>query len=419
MNYLDVYKARVGHLGNTPQERAYSSGILEFRRYLKYNSHTQYGLKSISNTELIEEAEEFESFDGVILTDKEDENRVSQILLVKSLEDGGPALKHGDLIKWNNEVWLIYQSTTSSYQPHQKFYMVRCQYFIKWIDKNGDLHGSWIYLVGSKDSKIKDNFRTWHNVITPQPNKYINIIMPHQVMAINTEIMVLDEVWYLVDYDQNSVPNVVFMSFTETNLNEQRDSVEDKIANIDKLATWEIQMLKNQVVTANSVVDLNYTIFKNGIAQNVEPEITVSDNLVLLNNQQVQVGETGSGTVTITYNGVSQKQTITVGKTPAAKRIFKGNDKIRVASKKNTYVLENADPDKVDFELQDWTNANGIVEIKVEDLVDFKSIVHNGNTYVFNANEKNKSGKFVLNVKYDGEQAFSKVIQVVSLWQVI
>jgi hypothetical protein len=34
-----------------------------------------------------------DSFDGVILTDKEDENRVSQILLVKVVKDGGPELK--------------------------------------------------------------------------------------------------------------------------------------------------------------------------------------------------------------------------------------------------------------------------------------------------------------------------------------
>jgi len=56
------------------------------------------------------------------------------------------------------------------------------------------------------------------------------------------------------------------MSFTETNFNEQRDSLEDKLANADRLATWEIQMLKNQVVEANSIVDLNYTILKNGVA---------------------------------------------------------------------------------------------------------------------------------------------------------
>jgi len=109
-------------------------------------------------------------------------------------------LKKGDLILWNNEHWLIYRSTTSSYQPHQKFYMVRCNHYIKWVD-NGELKESWIYLLGSKDSKIKDNFRTWHNVITPQPNKYIEIILPHVLMPINTEIIVMDEAWYLVDYD--------------------------------------------------------------------------------------------------------------------------------------------------------------------------------------------------------------------------
>jgi hypothetical protein len=37
MNYIDVYKRRVTHLGTNYQEHADNSGILEFRRYLKYN----------------------------------------------------------------------------------------------------------------------------------------------------------------------------------------------------------------------------------------------------------------------------------------------------------------------------------------------------------------------------------------------
>ena len=105
MNYLDVYKRRISHLGNTPQDRAYQSGILEFRRYLKYNQHTEHNL-TINNSN--------EQFSGVILTDKEDENRVSQILEVEL----GLPLEKGDLILWNDEHWLIYRSTTSSYQPH-------------------------------------------------------------------------------------------------------------------------------------------------------------------------------------------------------------------------------------------------------------------------------------------------------------
>lgn len=68
MNYLDVYKERVSSMGTNPQERAFNSGILEFRRYLKYNQHTVRGLKKKDSIDL---------FDGVILTDREDENRVS------------------------------------------------------------------------------------------------------------------------------------------------------------------------------------------------------------------------------------------------------------------------------------------------------------------------------------------------------
>ena len=395
MNYIDVYKSRISHLGTTYQEHAYKSGILEFRRYLKYNQHTEHNL-SVDGSDSY--------FSGVILTDKEDENRVSQILLTKVVEDGGPELKQGDLIWWgeDKQPWLLYRSTTSSYQPHQKFYMVRCNYKVNWLDEDDMLRSSWIYLLGSKDSKIKDNFRTWHSVITPQPNKYINIMMPHQLMALGTEIMVLDEVWYLVDYDQNSVPGVIYMSFTETNLNEQRDSLEQKLANADNLATWTIQMLKNQVVEANSIVDLNYSILKNGVVQDVKPEISVEGNLTLLNDTQVQVGPTGSGTVIINYKGIIQKQAITVGKTPAAKMMFVGDDKIRVAST-NTYVLENAKAD-VNFIIDD---PKSLVKAKIND-----------NTCTIVANEKNKLGTFTITAQSDGKE-FSKVIQVVSLWQVI
>lgn len=395
MSYLDVYKARVGHLGSNPQERAYKSGILEFRRYLKYNQHTEHNLIIDGQSDV---------FSGVILTDKEDENRVSQILLTKVIEDGGPELKQGDLLWWgeDKQPWLLYRMTTSSYQPHQKFYMVRCNYEIKWVDAEGMLYKSWIYLLGSKDSKIKDNFRTWHSVITPQPNKYINIMMPHQLMPLGTEVMVLDEVWTMVDYDQNSVPGIIYMSFTETNLNEQRDSLEDKLANADKLANWEIQMLKNQVVEANSIIDLNYTILKNGVAQDVKPTIKVEGNLTLLENGQIQAAATGSGTIIIDYQGVSQKQTITVGKTPAAKVVFVGDNKIRVAST-NEYILENAKADVI-FSIDD-----------PKALVSFKA---DGNKCIIQANEKNKLGTFTLIAKHNGYE-YSKTIQVVSLWQVI
>lgn len=395
MNYIDVYKRRISHLGKTPQQRAYQSGILEFRRFLKYSQETEHCLKKEGDISY---------FSGVIQTDKEDENRVSQILLVKVVEDGGPTLKQGDLIWWgkDKQPWLIYQTTTSSYQPHQKFYMVRCNYEIKWVDGNGLLKKSWVYLLGTKDSKIQDNFRNWHSVVTPQPNKYIELMMPHQQMALGTEIIVLDEAWSLVDYDQNSVPGIIYLSFTETNLNEQRDDVEDKIANKDQIATWEIDMTASRIVAANSIFELSYAILKNGVAQEVAATVELDGNLTLLENNQIQVGSSGGGTITVSYLGVSKTQAVVVGGTPAVKLNFIGDSKIRVAST-NSYILENA-TSNVEFELDD---PNELVSIKVE-----------GNKCEVIANSKNKLGTFTLAATCEGQQ-FVKTITVVSLWQVI
>ena len=136
---------RTQYLGRTPQERAFKSGLLEFERSLKYNIHTK----------TLQRDNNGEDFDGIVLTDKQDENRVSQILLTRFEYK----LAVGELIYWESAPWLVWRDTISSYQPYNKYYIVKCNYEIKWVE-NGDLHKSWAYILGSKDSKIQDNFRT-------------------------------------------------------------------------------------------------------------------------------------------------------------------------------------------------------------------------------------------------------------------
>lgn len=396
MSYRDVYKARVGHLGATPQERALSSGILEFRRYLKYSIDTVRGLTTLVNSE---QKDTLLTFDASVEIDKEDDNRVSQLLYTKLVRDGGPALKVGDLVGWEDNVWLIWRTETAAYKPYQKFYMVKCNYFIKWVDKEGKLQGSWIYLLGSKDSKIKDNFRTWHNVITPQPNKYINIMMPHQLMAVNTEIMVLDEVWYLVDYDQNSVDGIVFMSFTESELNEQRDDTENGIANVDKIAEWSIEVAASRIVEANTTFVPELTVYKNGEVVSATPDITVSGDLEIQEDGSILVGENG-GSITFTYEGVAATQVIEVGEAAVSPTLV-GDTVVRVAST-HTYSLQNAT--EVEFSISDSSLASIISKTD--------------NSCEILMNSKNKLGSFVLTA-VSGGQTYEKEIKVVSLWQVI
>ena len=284
--------------------------------------------------------------------------------------------------------------------------MVRCNYFIKWVDELGSLHGSWVYLLGSKDSKIKDNFRTWHNVITPQPNKYINLILPHTLMAVNTEIMVLDEVWYLVDYDQNSVPGIVFMSFTETNLNLQRDDLENQIANADQLATWSIQAAETQTVAPKEEIVVSYSILKNGVVEEIatsDVEITVTGNIQLKGGKPYALNE-GTGTVTLHYKDVTFTQNILITADDIEDLALMGDEKIKVGLSAS-YVLDGVGSDEyVTFSVSDTTLAT----VKVT----------SNNSCIVQANQKNKLGTFTLTATYK-DNSFTKEIQLVSLWQVI
>ena len=219
-------------------------------------------------------------------------------------------------------------------------------------------------------------------------------------MPLGTEIMVIDEVWTLVEYDQSSVPGIVYMSFTETNLNEQRDSLEDKLANADKLAQWEVSMADTRTVVLGEEFDLVFNILKNGIVQEVVPEIILDGELMLLENNQIKA--LGAGTVTVNYKGFKKSQQIIIGNEPQLDMILVGDSKIRVAST-NIYVLENA-IDTVTYSIED---PQTLVKMRVE-----------GNTCTIIANEKNKLGSFKLTATC-GDQTFTKNISVVSLWQVI
>ena len=143
--YYEIYRKRASHLGITPQQRALKSGKREFKQYLKYSEHTVHGLK---RDDMV--------FSGVILTHKQIENNTS----LKLLTDSCVGLEVGNLIDWNDSKWLIWYKTISSYQPHDKFEIIRCNNTINWLDEDGILHSSPCHVVSSQESKVKENFRT-------------------------------------------------------------------------------------------------------------------------------------------------------------------------------------------------------------------------------------------------------------------
>ena len=162
MNYLDVYFSRVNHLGNTTAERIRNSGMRSFEKWKAESPHTV--------RDLFVDRGIF--FDAIILTNKDKEYEKIMFLNVSN----DVSILIGDIINWtlddgSIEKWIIIQEEKKVNGTYRTFWIVRCNYLLKWIDSEGHLQQSWSYFVSSLDNKIKGNFRTWHSLITPQPNK--------------------------------------------------------------------------------------------------------------------------------------------------------------------------------------------------------------------------------------------------------
>lgn len=153
MNYLDVFFSRINHLGETTADRIQNGGVRSFQKWLAESLHT---------VDLSVERGIY--FQGIILTNKDKE--YEKIMFLNVANDV-PILV-GDIVNWaeNNtlEKWIIIQQERKVRGTYKTFWMVRCNYLMKWIDSEGHLQQSWSYFVSSLDSKIKGNFRTWHNL---------------------------------------------------------------------------------------------------------------------------------------------------------------------------------------------------------------------------------------------------------------
>ena len=155
MNYLDVYWARTNHLGETIQEKVRNSGI---RAFEKWADESPFTFSNLS-------VERGLFFRGVIIRSKDKEYEKIMFLHVAN----NIPIQVGDILNWpldNGEIekWILIQEEKKVNGSYRTFWIVRCNYLMKWIDENGHLQQSWSYFVSSLDSKIKGNFRTWNSL---------------------------------------------------------------------------------------------------------------------------------------------------------------------------------------------------------------------------------------------------------------
>lgn len=395
-NYLDVYFSRVTHYGDNVAEVAQNAGAISFNKWLS-ESPNAVDLR----------VEDSFHFKGIIFANKQDENKLTKQLCVAN----NVPLKIGHVVVWDDERWITYQKERKVRETYQTFFMVRCNYIIKWIDALGHLKKSWCHFVSSLDSKIKENFRTWNNTITPQPNKYAEIILPRTEISKYTKFIVEDEGWYIVEYDYTSVPGVMYLSLTEDKVNMIYDDLKEDIADTDKRAVYEFivpeQIQKFQI---NEIVSPIFTITKNGIPVQMETVLTLPNRLNIKYNENREMIAIKEGIVDISIalkdfpqEGYGTIKVEIVSDNLELVGYIAGKDTLKLDRATSFELIVNEDiEDEIDFYLEE-TNLAFLTPSKEKNKINLK------------ANNKNLLGSVTLHAKYK-EKDFSKEIQIIPLW---
>lgn len=152
MNYTDVFFSRVTHLGSSVAEIATNAGRRSFEKWLAESPNTPRDDLRIEDKKIF--------FRGVILEQKDDASKKIMELHVSV----DTPVDIGDIVSWDDEKWIVWKKERHARETHQIFWMIRCNYFLKWINTDGHIVGAWCYFVSTMDSKIKENYRTWNRV---------------------------------------------------------------------------------------------------------------------------------------------------------------------------------------------------------------------------------------------------------------
>lgn len=425
MNYLDVYFSRVNHFGETKAERIKNSGIVAFEKWMAQSPFTVVDLS----------VERGYYFSGIIETSKDKEEKKLMYLYVAN----DIPIKVGDILTWRQdngaiEKWLLLQQIHKVHPTYQTFQIIKCNYELKWIDFNGYLRKSWAYAVSSVDSKVKSNFRMWHSLISPQPNKFAEIIMPRPVFAENSEDMdrlmrgitfiIENEGWLVIECDWTSVEGIAYMSLTESKVNYQYDDRTVDVAETDRLKFPTLQA----VYTCEQEIVPEFTseTFNEWEIALIPPEDTT---LVRLDENTKHWIANNPGKLVMKMclknldkddprKAVTKEFEITINASASEDALFiKGEDSIKL-DRYVTYTLFNED---TDAEVE-----NAVVFTVVNKTDEKIPLVTLGDAYdkynnkipqacVLHANAKNKLGEVTLSAEYNG-QIYTKTIKVVPLW---
>lgn len=401
-DYYKVFQERCKNHGKSFKSLVQSQAALDFQRFL---------VSSPNAIDVTVNDEEEKIRVATILNKEKNDTDVRRFFLANK-EDG---LKIGDFIYWDDTVWILLKKEKNTIDAYDKFEGLECRHNIKWIDKFGVLQSTPCYLVAQTDEKVKANFRTWNNMITPQPNKYLEIITSRKNIELSQRFLIDETAWSVVETDYISVKGIIYLSLTEDKKDLYEDDIDNDIADIVDLNKFQLKLEETEITLGidgtyqlSGKTYLNGNLYSNDIIVEIlegEENISIDENLKITG---IKEGNTKLKISMEENNEISQELNVTIQESAPTNVVYdlKGDASIKWGRTKVYQFVRVVngifEPVKAEFSIEDKDKLIKNYEI-------------NETSITITANEDNRVGEFYINCTF-GEETVRKEIKVTSLW---
>lgn len=402
-DYYLVFQERSGNHGKTFKEVVQKQAQHDFKYFLQSSPNT---IKVNINSK------DGNSTRVATIISKENETLAKRYFLCDKVDQ----IKIGDFLYWNDSIWLMFKKERDTIEAYDKFEGIECRHRIQWIDSYGVLQETPCYLAAQTDEKIKSNFRTWNNMITPQPNKFLEIITSRNNIQLGQKFLIDETAWFVVESDYISIKNIIYLSLTEDKKDLYTDDLENNIADIVDLNKFELRIKDSNIdLGINEEYKITGEIYLNGnkYSDKILIEIIEGENLISI-DENFNLTALSEGSVKLRVcmeenNEIYQEMIINIKETAPEIVTYQliGDESIKWG---RTKVIQSV------------KNINGVAEPSIANftVIDNNELLSsyeiNNSSVTITANNENKTGKFLIVCTFEDNSQVEKIISVTSLW---
>jgi hypothetical protein len=312
--YNNVYRKKVNHKGSSLKEKAVDRGVRDFNKYLAVTPTRQ---EVFLNDSIIAIGVSIQNSMQNLVGDRYEKN------ILGSLDDN---LKIGDLIKWNDDYWLIVTEERLVIPTHFKGKIRFCNHYLKW-NHQGIVHNVPAHVITSRAFALSEGQKA--GLTFEEGGMVVLAMLPHNEVTTTISryhrFIIKERAWKVVSTDILSVDNLMFIRLEEDQINLAKDDLNEGIADRFRPGEDTSQEIEGYVyeITGEDKIVSNqsseYIATRDGETEGISVVFSIDDpvlaTLAVENTENPTIVKANSsgivGTVTLSCEFIDTGQTIT------------------------------------------------------------------------------------------------------------